>query len=74
MKKNALISSYEKQLPRYKPFEFWSIFGRFAAVVSVVAFFIGIYYKPNTIPEWIYSIFLCILVLFLVAYAYSGAL
>lgn len=67
---NQIINSYEKQLPSYRPISFWSVFGRFSAGISIIAAGYGFYYKPQTIPESVYAIFLCSLIVFLFGYIF----
>lgn len=65
-----LLQSYKEQLPKYKRVSWLNLLLIFITIASFIISLIQFKYSPKNPPEYIYSIFLVLLVIFLIAYTY----
>lgn len=65
-----LLNAYKEQLPKYQKLNWLNIFLIFITIISFVIALIQFHYSPKNPPEYIYSIFLILLIVFLIIYTY----
>ena len=65
-----LLNAYKEQLPKYKKLDWLNIFLIFITIASFIIALIQFHYSPKNAPEYIYSIFLVLLIIFLIIYTY----